>query len=82
MKSQTYPKNWDIEPLKNSINLINGRAYALHEWESSGIPVIRLQNLTGSSENYYYSNLNLPEKNYCYSGDLLYMWSATLVSSV
>lgn len=77
MKSQTYPKNWDIEPLKNSINLINGRAYALHEWESSGIPVIRLQNLTGSSENYYYSNLNLPEKNYCYSGDLLYMWSAT-----
>lgn len=77
MKSQTYPKNWDTEPLKNSINLINGRAYALHEWESSGIPVIRLQNLTGSSENYYYSNLNLPEKNYCYSGDLLYMWSAT-----
>ncbi|RBL89144.1 restriction endonuclease subunit S [Chitinophaga flava] len=56
----------------------NGRAYKLSEWESSGIPVVRLQNLTGTGNKYYYSNLKLPEHQYCYPGDLLYMWSATL----
>src|SRR5699024_9995222 len=47
------------------------------EWESSGVPVVRLQNLTGSGDNYYYSTLNLPEKNYMYNGDLIFMWSAS-----
>jgi type I restriction enzyme S subunit len=41
-----------------------------------GVPVIRLQNLTGISD-YYYSRLNLPEEKYCERGDLLYMWSAS-----
>src|SRR5262249_33169994 len=56
--------------------LINGRAYSLNEWEASGTPVIRLQNLTGG-EDYYYSKLSLPDRQYCNYGDLLYMWSAT-----
>lgn len=55
----------------------NGRAYKQSEWETTGFPVIRLQNLTGSSNDYYYSNLKLPEKQYCNNGDLLFMWSAT-----
>lgn len=71
------PKNWKIVELQKYAQLINGRAYSLFEWEKHGVPVIRLQNLTGSGENYYYSNLKLPEKNYCSFGDLLYMWSAT-----
>jgi len=62
--------------LSKVCTLHNGRAYALHEWETTGVPVIRLQNLTGGNE-YYYSTLQLPEKKYCYRGDLLYMWSAT-----
>ncbi|WP_288389926.1 restriction endonuclease subunit S [uncultured Acinetobacter sp.] len=71
------PEDWDVTILDQAMKLINGRAYALHEWEQSGIPVIRLQNLTGSGEDYYYSNLKLPEKNYCYKGDVLFMWSAS-----
>jgi type I restriction enzyme, S subunit len=55
----------------------NGRAYKLSEWEEVGTPVIRLQNLTGTGKNFYYSNLELPEHQYVNSGDLLYMWSAT-----
>ncbi|WP_310426941.1 restriction endonuclease subunit S, partial [Chamaesiphon sp. VAR_48_metabat_135_sub] len=55
----------------------NGRAYKLSEWEEIGTPVIRLQNLTGTGKNFYYSNLELPEHQYVNSGDLLYMWSAT-----
>ncbi len=68
---------WSSKKLGDIASLINGRAYALHEWESSGTPVIRLQNLTGRGEDFYYSNLTLPERQYCEHGDLLFMWSAT-----
>lgn len=70
------PEDWSVTPLHEISNFINGRAYKLTEWEEFGIPVIRLQNLTGGEE-YYYSNLELPPKQYCNYGDLLYMWSAT-----
>lgn len=70
------PWDWDILPLSKACMLHNGRAYALHEWEKSGTPVIRLQNLTGGAD-YYYSTLKLPDEKYCDYGDLLFMWSAT-----
>lgn len=71
------PKGWTLEEQGDVASFINGRAYKKTEWEEEGTPVIRLQNLTGTGEKYYYSNLDLPDKNYCNAGDLLYMWSAT-----
>jgi type I restriction enzyme S subunit len=71
------PEDWEVVSLGDASQFINGRAYALHEWESSGVPVIRLQNLTGRGDEYYYSNFQLPERQYCDFGDLLFMWSAT-----
>ena len=59
------------------VEVINGRAYKLTEWEREGTPVIRLQNLTKQGGHFYYSNLQLPEKQYCEKGDLLFMWSAS-----
>jgi type I restriction enzyme, S subunit len=70
------PADWQIRPLRFACTLHNGRAYALHEWKNAGVPVIRLQNLTGGKE-YYYSDLKLSEHKYCDKGDLLFMWSAT-----
>lgn len=71
------PEDWDLHPLAEAAEFINGRAYAIHEWETQGTPVIRLQNLTGRGDDFYYSNLNLPDKQYCHFNDLLFMWSAT-----
>ncbi|TWR30471.1 hypothetical protein FPZ43_05895 [Mucilaginibacter pallidiroseus] len=71
------PESWEVVKQGTVARFFNGRAYKLSEWEESGIPVIRLQNLTGSGKDYYYSNLSLPEHQYCFNGDLLYMWSAT-----
>lgn len=71
------PKIWKVVKQAEVATFYNGRAYKLTEWEKEGTPVIRLQNLTGTGKNYYYSNLSLPEHQYCYKGDLLYMWSAT-----
>jgi type I restriction enzyme S subunit len=71
------PKEWEVVEQKSIVDFVNGRAYKLSEWEKEGTPVIRLQNLTGNGDSYYYSNLKLPEKQYVNHGDLLYMWSAT-----
>jgi type I restriction enzyme S subunit len=67
----------DLVKLGHIAKFYNGRAYKLSEWENSGTPVIRLQNLTGTGDRFYYSKLELPEHQYCDKGDLLYMWSAT-----
>ncbi|MFZ6722531.1 restriction endonuclease subunit S [Undibacterium sp. Ji49W] len=75
--SSPMPKGWVEHRQGDIVEISNGRAYKLTEWEKQGTPVIRLQNLTGSGKDYYYSNLKLPEHQYCNFGDLLYMWSAT-----
>lgn len=75
--SNTIPDGWSIHRQGDVTDFSNGRAFKLDEWEKEGTPVIRLQNLTGTGKEFYYSNLKLPERQYCKSGDLLYMWSAT-----
>lgn len=71
------PATWDCVSQSEVVTFHNGRAYKLTEWETEGTPVIRLQNLTGSGETYYYSNLKLPPHQYVNKDDLLFMWSAT-----
>ena len=71
------PESWEVVQQSEVAIFYNGRAYKLSEWEGVGTPVIRLQNLTGTGTEYYYSTLQLPEHQYCINGDLLYMWSAT-----
>lgn len=71
------PMDWEVVRQAEVATFYNGRAFKLSEWEDNGTPVIRLQNLTGFGKNYYYSNLKLPEYQYCRNGDLLYMWSAS-----
>ena len=71
------PEDWNVRKQGDIVEFINGRAYHRHEWETSGVPVCRLQNLTGSGDSFYYSNLKLPEKQYMEFGDLIFMWSAS-----
>ena len=46
MSELMVPEGWEVVKIGNISELINGRAYKLSEWENTGIPVIRLQNLT------------------------------------
>jgi len=71
------PASWAIKRQGDVAKYYNGRAYKKTEWEEEGVPVIRLQNLTGRGHKFYYSSLQLPKRQYCDDGDLLYMWSAT-----
>ena len=61
---------------------INGRAYKQDELLSEGkYKVLRVGNFF-TNDKWYYSDLELEDKKYCYSGDLLYAWSASFGPSI
>ena len=68
----------EIKTLGEVAQYINGRAFKPSEWETSGKPIIRIQNLTGTSEKVNYSSKEYDEKYHIKKGDLLFAWSASL----
>ncbi|MDB1539811.1 restriction endonuclease subunit S, partial [Bifidobacterium adolescentis] len=72
-----FTNHWEQRKLGEVAHFINGRAYSQNELLSSGkYPVLRVGNFY-TNDSWYYSNLELEDKNYAYEGDLLYTWSAT-----
>lgn len=57
---------------------VNGRAFKPTEWEETGLPIIRIQNLTDCSAKFNYSASAHEEKYLIHHGDLLFAWSASL----
>ena len=57
---------------------INGRAFKPAEWETSGLPIIRIQNLTSSTTQVHYTTQRFEDKYLVHNGDLLFAWSASL----
>ena len=67
-----------IKTLGTVAKYINGRAFKPIEWEKTGKPIIRIQNLTNSSEICHRTTKIYDEKFSIKQGDLLFSWSATL----
>ena len=57
---------------------INGRAFKPQEGETSGRPIIRIQNLTNSTQECNRTTKQFEEKYRISDGDLLFAWSASL----
>ena len=57
---------------------INGRAFKPEEWEEKGLPIIRIQNLTNSSDVCNRTTIIYEDKYLVTDGDLLFAWSASL----
>lgn len=57
---------------------INGRAFKPSEWETTGKPIIRIQNLTSEDAPFNYSKGTFEDKYIVRNGDLLFAWSASL----
>ena len=67
-----------IMTLGTVADYINGRAFKPEEWEEIGRPIIRIQNLTNSSD-VCNRTTNIYENKYLVTdGDLLFAWSASL----
>ena len=57
---------------------VNGRAFKPQEWEMSGSPIIRIQNLTNSTQECNRTTKQFEKKYRVFDGDLLFAWSASL----
>ncbi len=57
---------------------INGRAFKPDDWQSHGIPIIRIENLNDPQSKFNYFNGECEKKYHIKKGDILLSWSATL----
>ncbi len=74
--------SWGMVELGDVCSLLNGRAYKKEELLSEGkYPVLRVGNFF-TSDNWYYSELELEPNKYCNTGDLLYAWSASFGAKI
>lgn len=70
------PSGWSERRLQDVAQLINGRGFKPFEWDTAGLPIIRIQNLNGSSDFNYYSGRYDP-KIEVDAGQLLFAWSGS-----
>lgn len=71
-------KNYELKTLGSVATYINGRAFKPSEGESTGLPIVRIQNLTDKNAKCHYSSAAYEEKYKIHNGDLLFAWSASL----
>lgn len=64
--------------LGDTAEFINGAAFKPTDWTSEGLPIIRIQNLTGTGEKFNYTTRQVKASLIVEPGDLLVSWSATL----
>ena len=72
------PEGWKWVRLGEVADFINGRAFKPDEWSNTGLPIIRIQNLTsiGAPFNHFVGVID--QCHLVQDGDLLISWSATL----
>lgn len=72
------PEGWDISKVKYIGRYINGYAFKPDQWGQDGLPIIRIQNLSGSSKSINYFDGKISDDYLIDDGDILISWSATL----
>ena len=77
-KNGAIPVSWRTGKLSEICEMLNGRAYSQDEMLLEGkYKLLRVGNFS-TNDFWYYSDLELEDNKYCYPGDLLFCWSATL----
>jgi type I restriction enzyme S subunit len=72
------PEIWEVVKLGEVANYINGYAFKPSNWGRTGLPIIRIQNLTDKTKPFNYYSGELEDKYKVKPGDILISWSASL----
>jgi restriction endonuclease S subunit len=72
------PKEWEMSTLGNLASYINGYAFKPEDWEESGLPIIRIEQLKNPDAKCDYFDKKLTDIYLINDGDLIFSWSATL----
>jgi type I restriction enzyme, S subunit len=71
------PPGWAKTTIGSIAELVNGRAFKPSDWTSTGLPIIRIQNLNTPDASFNYFAGPIAEKHLVRDGDLLFAWSGT-----
>lgn len=74
----TIPPTWRWVALGAALEMVNGRAFKPSDWKTSGLPIVRIQNLNRETAEFNYADPDavLP-RHIIDSGTLLISWSGT-----
>ena len=70
-------RGWAWARIGQICDLINGRAFKTTEWSSTGLPIIRIQNLNDHNAGFNYCEFEIDDKYIVENGQLLFAWSGT-----
>lgn len=75
------PEGWQLLPLSDCADFINGFAFKPEHLGETGLPVVKIPELRDgvSSKTPYNSGGVVPQRNHIDTGDVLFSWSATLL---
>ncbi len=77
-KHTCMTNTFEIRKLGEVAEFVNGRAFKPVEWDTRGLPIIRIQNLTGFSTQFNYFSGDFDNRYLVKRGDILISWSASL----
>ncbi len=71
------PDGWKRVSFGDVCNLVNGRAFKPSDWSTTGVPIVRIQNLNDVNADYNYYEGTIEDKYWINDEDLLFAWSGT-----
>ena len=71
------PDNWALVRLGQALELVNGRAFKPSDWTSTGLPIVRIQNLNNPTSSFNRYDGKVKDKFLIDTGDFLISWSGT-----
>lgn len=72
------PEGWALATVGDTGDYINGKAFKPSDWEETGKPIIRIQNLTDPTKPINRTTQIVDDRFLVSSGDILVAWSASL----
>ena len=70
-------RTWSSKPISFICRLVNGRAFKPSDWQKSGLPIIRIQNLNDPTKPFNYFQGKHTSQHLVDDGDVLLSWSGT-----
>ena len=74
---EELPEGWAWARIGTITELVNGKAFKPSDWTSTGLPIVRIQNLNDPNSPYNRYDGDCDSKFLLYGGELLFAWSGT-----
>ncbi|WP_194839051.1 restriction endonuclease subunit S, partial [Marinobacter salsuginis] len=78
MSELDLPEGWEPKTLIDLADYINGFPFKPSDWSETGLPIVRIAQITGSSLEYDYFRGSISNLYRLETGDIIFSWSGTL----